>query len=192
MGKLVISENITLDGVIADPTGEDGARFGGWFNQIGDRDRDAWAKVELSEAMGAEALLMGRRSDEYFAPRWASRTGEWADRLNSLPKYVVSATIDEAKWTNSTVLKGDVVTEVSKLKQEISGEIVVNASGQLVPTLLEHDLADELRLIIYPFVVGAGPRPFGEISDTKAMRLVRAQTVGDTLVYLTYQRAAGA
>ena len=192
MGKLVISENITLDGVIADPTGEAGTRFGGWFNQIGDRDRDAWAKVELSEAMGAEALLMGRRSDEYFAPRWASRTGEWADRLNSLPKYVVSATIDEAKWTNSTVLKGDVVTEVSKLKQEISGEIVVNASGQLVPTLLEHDLADELRLIIYPFVVGAGPRPFGEISDTKAMRLVRAQTIGDTLVYLTYQRAAGA
>jgi dihydrofolate reductase len=192
MGKLVISENITLDGVIADPTGEAGTRFGGWFNQIGDRDRDAWAKVELSEAMGAEALLMGRRSDEYFAPRWASRTGEWADRLNSLPKYVVSATIDEAKWTNSTVLKGDVVTEVSKLKQEISGEIVVNASGQLVPTLLEHDLADELRLIIYPFVVGAGPRPFGEISDTKAMRLVRAQTIGDTLVYLTYQRAADA
>ena len=192
MGKLVISENITLDGVIADPTGEAGTRFGGWFNQIGDRDRDAWAKVELSEAMGAEALLMGRRSDEYFAPRWASRTGEWADRLNSLPKYVVSATIDEAKWTNSTVLKGDVVTEVSKLKQEISGEIVVNASGQLVPTLLEHDLADELRLIIYPFVVGAGPRPFGEISDTKAMRLVRAQTVGDTLVYLTYQRVADA
>jgi len=192
MGKLVISENITLDGVIADPTGEAGTRFGGWFNQIGDRDRDAWAKVELSEAMGAEALLMGRRSDEYFAPRWASRTGEWADRLNSLPKYVVSATIDEAKWTNSTVLKGDVVTEVSKLKQEISGEIVVNASGQLVPTLLEHDLADELRLIIYPFVVGAGPRPFGEISDTKAMRLVRAQTIGDTLVYLTYQRAAAA
>ena len=192
MGKLVISENITLDGVIADPTGEAGTRFGGWFNQIGDRDRDAWAKVELSEAMGAEALLMGRRSDEYFAPRWASRTGEWADRLNSLPKYVVSATIDEAKWTNSTVLKGDVVTEVSKLQQEISGENVVNASGQLVPTLLEHDLADELRLIIYPFVVGAGPRPFGEISDTKAMRLVRAQTVGDTLVYLTYQRAAGA
>ena len=192
MGKLVISENITLDGVIADPTGEAGTRFGGWFNQIGDRDRDAWAKVELSEAMGAEALLMGRRSDEYFAPRWASRTGEWADRLNSLPKYVVSATIDEAKWTNSTVLKGDVVTEVSKLKQEISGEIVVNASGQLVPTLLEHDLADELRLIIYPFVAGAGPRPFGEISDTKAMRLVRAQTIGDTLVYLTYQRAADA
>ena len=192
MGKLVISENITLDGVIADPTGEAGTRFGGWFNQIGDRDRDAWAKVELSEAMGAEALLMGRRSDEYFAPRFASRSGEWADRLNSLPKYVVSATIDEAKWTNSTVLKGDVVTEVSKLKQEISGEIVVNASGQLVPTLLEHDLADELRLIIYPFVVGAGPRPFGEISDTKAMRLVRAQTIGDTLVYLTYQRAADA
>ena len=189
MGKLVISENITLDGVIADPTGEAGTRFGGWFNQIGDRDRDAWAKVELSEAMGAEALLMGRRSDEYFAPRWASRTGEWADRLNSLPKYVVSATIDEAKWTNSTVLKGDVVTEVSKLKQEISGEIVVNASGQLVPTLLEHDLADELRLFIYPVVLGAGERLFGEAGDRKPMRLVHAQTIGDSLALLTYERA---
>ena len=187
MGKLVISENITLDGVIADPTGEAGTRFGGWFNQIGDRDRDAWAKVELSEAMGAEALLMGRRSDEYFAPRWASRTGEWADRLNSLPKYVVSATIDEAKWTNSTVLKGDVVTEVSKLKQEISGEIVVNASGQLVPTLLEHDLADELRLIIYPFVLGAGERLFGETSDKVPLRLVATRTVGDGLAFLTYE-----
>jgi dihydrofolate reductase len=192
MGKLVISENITLDGVIADPTGEDGTTFGGWFNQIGESDREAWAKVELNEALGAEALLMGRRSDEYFAPRWASRTGEWADRLNSLPKYVVSATIDQAQWTNSTVLKGDVVTEVSKLKQEISGEIVVAASGQLVPTLMEHDLADELRLIIYPFVVGAGPRPFGEVSHRKAMRLVHVQTVGDTLVHLTYQRAADA
>ena len=188
MGTLVISENITLDGVIADPTGEAGTKFGGWFNQIGDKDREAWAKVELNEALGAEALLMGRRSDEYFGPRFASRTGEWADRLNSMPKYVVSATIDEAKWTNSTVLKGDVVTEVSKLKQQISGEIVVNGSGQLVPTLLEHDLVDELRLIVYPFIVGAGPRAFGEISDMKTMHLVRAQTVGDTLVYLTYQR----
>jgi len=187
MGKLVISENITLDGVIADPTGEAGTRFGGWFNQIGDRDRDAWAKVELSEAMGAEALLMGRRSDEYFAPRWASRTGEWADRLNSLPKYVVSATIDEAKWTNSTVLKGDVVTEVSKLKQEISGEIVVNASGQLVPTLLEHDLADELRLKIFPVVLGAGERLFGETSDKKPMRLLGTQTVEGGVAFLTYE-----
>ena len=187
MGKLVISENITLDGVIADPTGEDGTTFGGWFNQIGESDREAWAKVELNEALGAEALLMGRRSDEYFAPRWASRTGEWADRLNSLPKYVVSATIDQAQWTNSTVLKGDVVTEVSKLKQELDGEIIVPASYQLARALLEHDLVDELRLVVFPVVLGAGERLFGEASDKKPMHLVDARTIGDGLAYLTYE-----
>ena len=125
-------------------------------------------------------------SDEWFATRWLSRSGEWADRLNSLPKYVVSSTLDEARWTNSTVLKGDVVTEVSKLKQEIDGEIVVFASTQLVHTLIEHDLVDELRLMVYPVVLGTGERLFGETSDKKPMRLVHAQTVGDSLAFLTY------
>jgi dihydrofolate reductase len=189
MGKIVVSENVTLDGVVQDPTGEEGFRRGGWFTQIGDRDREGWAKITFAEALGAEALLMGRRSDEWFAARWISRSGEWADRLNSMPKYVVSATLEEAKWTNSTVLRGDVVKEVSKLRQELAGEIVVNGSIQLVHTLMEHDLVDELRLIIYPVVAGAGDRLFGETGDKRPMRLVRAQTVGDNLTFLTYQRA---
>jgi dihydrofolate reductase len=187
MGKIVISENVSLDGVIQDPTGEEGFRYGGWFGQIGDKDREAWAKVELDEALGTEALLLGGRSYEWFATRWASRSGEWADRLNGLPKYVVSSTLEDPDWNNSTVLKGDVVNEVSKLKQEISGDIVVYASGQLVQTLIEHDLVDELRLMIYPFVLGAGERLFRETSDRKPMRLVDTRTVGDGLAFLTYQ-----
>jgi dihydrofolate reductase len=187
MGKIVISENVSLDGVVQDPTGEEGFRHGGWFGQIGDKDREAWAKVELDEALRTEALLLGRRSDEWFAARWLSRSGEWADRLNSLPKYVVSSTLEDPKWTNSTVLKGDVVSDVSKLKQELNGEIVVYASAQLVHTLIEHDLVDELRLMIYPVVLGAGERLFGETSDKKTMRLVQAQTVGDSLALLTYE-----
>src|ERR1017187_5771221 len=158
MGKIVISENVSLDGVIQDPTGEEGFRLGGWFGQIGDKDREAWAQVELDEALGAEALLLGRRSYEFFAAQWPSRSGEWADRLNGLPKYVVSSTLEDLDWNNSTVLDGDVANEVSKLKQEISGDIVVYASFQLVHTLMEHDLVDELRLMIYPFVLGAGER----------------------------------
>ena len=186
MGKIIISENVSLDGVVQDPTGEEGFRLGGWFGHVGDRDREAWVKVELDEALGAAALLLGRRSDEWFATRWLSRSGEWADRLNSLPKYVVSSTLDEARWTNSTVLKGDVVSEVSKLKQEVTGDIVVYASNQLVYTLMEHDLVDEMRLMIYPVVLGTGERLFGETSDKKPMRLVHAQTVGDSLALLTY------
>jgi len=139
------------------------------------------------EALGAEALLLGRRSDEYFATRWLSRTGEWADRLNSMPKYVVSATLDEPKWSNATVLRGDVVNEVSKLKQELAGDIVVYASTQLVHTLMEHDLIDELRLIIYPVMLGAGERLFGETRDKIPLRLVNTQTVGDGLALLTHE-----
>lgn len=187
MGKIVISENVSLDGVIQDPTGEEGFRFGGWFGQIGDKDREAWAQVELDEAVGTEALLLGRRSYEWFAARWPFRSGEWADRLNRLPKYVVSSTLEAPRWNNSTVLKGDVVNEISKLKQGISGDIVVYASGQLVHTLIEHDLVDELRLMIYPFVLRAGERLFGETSGKKPMHLVDTRIVGDGLAFLTYQ-----
>src|SRR5580704_2620622 len=131
MGKIVISTNVSFDGVVQDPTGEEGFKLGGWFGQFGGKDLEEWAKVELDEALRAEALLLGRRSDEWFAARWASRNGEWADRLNSLPKYVVSSTADEGKWANSTVLKGDVVTEISKLRQELDGDIVVYGSTRL-------------------------------------------------------------
>ena len=192
MGKIIISENISLDGVVQDPTGEEGFRLGGWFGQFGGKDIEEWAKVALDEALRAEALLLGRRSDEWFAARWASRDGEWADRLNSLPKYVVSSTHDEGKWANSTVLKGDVVTEVSKLRQELDGDIVVYGSTRLVHTLMEHDLVDELRLTVYPVVLGSGERLFGETSDKIPMRLISTQTVGDGLALLSYERVPDA
>ena len=192
MGKIVISENASLDGVVQDPTGEEGFRHGGWFNQIGGKDREGWAKVGFDEALGAEAFLLGRRTDEWLAARWLSRSGEWADRLNSLPKYVVSSTLEEPKWTNSTVLKGDVVKEVSKLKQELEGDIVVAGSIRLAHALIEHDLVDELRLMIFPVVLGAGERLFDETKDKKPMRLVHAQAVGDNLALLTYELVRGA
>jgi dihydrofolate reductase len=186
MGKIVISTNVSFDGVVQDPDGAEGFRLGGWFGQFGGEDLEEWAKVEFEEALGTEALLLGRRSDEWFAARWLSKTGEWADRLNSLPKYVVSSTLQEPKWSNSTVLRGDVVSEVSKLRQDLAGDIVVYASYQLGRTLIEHDLVDELRLFIYPVVLGAGERLFGQTSDKKPMRLVDAKTIGDGLVFLTY------
>jgi dihydrofolate reductase len=192
MGKIVISENVSLDGVVQDPTGDEGFRHGGWFGQIGDKDREAWAKVEFDEALRAKALLLGRRSDAWFASRWSSRSGEWADRLNNLPKYVVSSTLVDAAWNNSTVLKDDVVNKVSKLKQELDGEIVVYASLQLVHTLMEHDLVDELRLMVYPVVLGDGQRLFGETSDKKPMHLVDSRIVGDGLAYLIYERVRDA
>ena len=188
MGKIVVSENVSLDGVIQDPRGDEGLGRGDWFAWVGDKDRQEWAEALLAETLGAEALLLGRRSYEYFAARYPSRNGELADRLNSLPKYVVSATLEDPDaWNNSTVLKGDVVNEVSMLKQKVNGEIVVYASGRLVHTLIEHDLVDELRLMAYPFVVGAGERLFGETSGMKPMRLIATRTVGDGLAFLTYQ-----
>jgi dihydrofolate reductase len=187
MGKIVISTNVSFDGIVQDPDGAEGFRLGGWFGQFGGKDLEEWAKVEFEEALGTEALLLGRRSDEWFAERWLSKSGAWADRLNGLPKYVVSSTLQEPKWSNVTVLTGDVVSEVSKLKQELEGDIVVYASYQLGRTLIEHDLVDELRLFVYPVVLGAGQRLFGETSDKKPLRLVDTKTVGDGLVFLTYE-----
>ena len=187
MGKIVISTNVSFDGVVQDPDGLEGFRLGGWFGQFGGKDLEEWAKVEYEEALGTEALLLGRRSEEWFAARWLSKRDAWADRLNGLPKYVVSSTLQEPKWSNVTVLRGDVVSEVSKLKQELDGDIVVYASYQLGRTLIEHDLVDELRLFVYPVVLGAGERLFGETSDQKPLRLVDTKTIGDGLAFLTYQ-----
>jgi dihydrofolate reductase len=187
MGKIVISTNVSFDGVVQDPDGKEGFRLGGWFGEFGGKDLEEWAKVSLEEAVRAEALLLGRRSDEWFATRWLSRSGAWADRLNSMPKYVVSSTLQESRWSNATVLKGEVVDEVSKLKQELDGDIVVYASYQLERTLIEHDLVDELRLVVFPVVLGAGERLFGETSDKKPMRLVDTTTIGDGLAFLTYE-----
>ena len=188
MGKLIVTENITLDGVIQDPTGEEGLGRGAW-SRLGDTDQPAWAEFFTNEALDVEAMLLGRRTYEYFAGRFPSRTGVWAERLNSMPKYVVSATLESPEWNNTAVLNGDLVEDVSKLKETLSGDIVVYASGRLVPALLEHDLVDELRLMVFPCVLGAGERVFGTTSEQKPLRLVDSRTVGDSLVLLTYQRA---
>ena len=185
MGKIVVSENVSLDGIIQDPAGDEGFRLGGWVGLI--KDSPQLNKLALDEALRAEALLLGRRSYEWLAGRWPSRSGELADRLNSLPKYVVSSTLRDPDWNNSTVLTGDAVDEVSKLKQELNGEIVVPASFQLLRTLVEHDLVDELRLKIFPVVLGAGERLFGETSDKKPMRLIDTQAVADGIAFLTYK-----
>ena len=192
MGKIIISENVSLDGVVQDPTGEEGFSRSGWFLGVRDKDNQAWAEVETEEALRAGALLLGRGSYEYFGARWASRTGVWADRLNGMPKYVVSSALEDPGWTNSTVIRGNVVNEVAQLKQKLDGEIVVYASRQLVHTLIENDLVDELRLMIHPFVLGAGERLIGETSGKVPLRLVANQTIGNGLAYLTYQVARAA
>src|SRR3954462_11822075 len=189
MGKIVMSgpQNVSLDGVVQDPDGKEGFGLGGWFVQFGGKDLEAWNKVALDEALRAEAWLLGRRSYEFFGMRWGPRSGDLADRLNSLPKYVVSSTLEDPDWNNSTVLKGDVVNQVSKLKQELDGDIVVPASRQLVRMLMEHDLVDELRLMVPPVALGAGERLFDETSDKQSMRLVDTRTVGDGLAFLAYE-----
>jgi dihydrofolate reductase len=189
MGKIVMSgpQNVSLDGVVQDPDGEEGFRLGGWFVQFGGKDLEQWNKLALDEALRAEAWLLGRRSYEFFGQRWRPRNGELADRLNSMPKYVVSSTLEAPEWNNTTVLKGDVVSEVSKLKQEIDGEVHVPASNQLARTLFEHDLVDELRLVVFPVVLGDGERLFGETRSEKPMRLVDNKTIGDGLAFLTYE-----
>lgn len=193
MGKIVISTNATLDGVIQDPDGGEGFPLGGWFSPAGSSDRDAWGEIEAAEAMRTEALLLGRRSYEWFAARWASRGGDWADRLNGLPKYLVSSTVAAAAatWGPTTILRGDVFDEVSKVKRERDGDIVIYASYQLGQELFERDLVDELRLFIYPVVAGAGRRLFGATSGKKPLRLVDTATVGDGLAMLTYEVARG-
>jgi len=187
MGKIVVSENVSIDGVFQDPTGEEGIGRGHWFTRIGDRDREEWAKALFDEVLGAEALLLGRRSYEYFATRYPSRGGELAARFNSLPKYVVSGTLQDPDWNNSTVLKGAVVDVVSALKHRVNGDIVVYASSRLVHTLIEHDLIDELRLTVFPFVLGAGNCLFDQTSNNTPLRLVDIRTVGDNLAFLTYR-----
>jgi dihydrofolate reductase len=186
MGKIVISENMSLDGVVQDPAGDEGFGRGGWVGRI--TDRPEVGKLAVDEALGAGAFLLGRRSYEWFAAKWPSRSGALAERLNSMPKYVVSSTLEDPDWNNSIVVQGDVVNEVAKLKQEIDGDIVVPGSFQLLRTLMEHDLVDELRLKIFPVVLGAGERLFGDTRDKKPMRLVASRTIDDGVAYLAYER----
>ena len=190
MGRLVISENMSVDGVVEDPSGDEGFERGGWVGRIGSSGRGQAAEILLDEARDAEALLLGRRTYEFLAARWPSRTGELADRLNSLPKLVVSSTLKDPLWKNSTVLGGDVTYEVSELKKQLDGDIVVYGSFQLVNTLLNHDLVNEFRLMIYPVVLGTGKRLFDETPGKKPMRLLHVHAVGEEIARVAYEIVA--
>ena len=188
MGRIVVTEFVSLDGVMEDPGGAEGYKYGGWTFEL-NRGEDG-DKFKLDEALSAEALLLGRVTYEGFAAAWPSREGEFADKFNGMPKYVVSSTLKDPEWNNSTVLAGDVSKAVAALKQEQDGDIVVHGSARLVQALLEHDLADELRLMVFPVVLGSGKRLFGETSDKKPLRLVDSKIVGDGVAILVYQPAA--
>ncbi|BCJ33310.1 pyrimidine reductase [Actinocatenispora thailandica] len=187
MARIVISENVSVDGVVEVGDGFD---RGDWYGRIGATDREAWAKLEYDEALGADALLLGRRTYEWFGARgWPSRSGAWADRLRELPKYVVAGETDLGRWANSTVLTGPVTEAVTALKREVRGEIVVYGSGRLARALLAAELVDELRLVTYPFVVGAGERLFGATDAVRSLGLADTRTVGENLALLTYRPA---
>jgi dihydrofolate reductase len=189
VGRIVVTEFMSLDGVVEAPGGGEGFRHGGWSLEINRGEEGE--KFKLDETLSSEALLLGRVTYEGFAKAWPSRTDDvgFADKFNSMPKYVVSSTLEKPEWNNSTVLKGDVVEEVSRLKQEQDGDIVVHGSPQLVQTLLDRDLVDELRLMVFPVVLGSGKRLFAETSDKKPLRLTDSKVVGDGVAILTYQPA---
>jgi dihydrofolate reductase len=192
VGRIVVTEFMSLDGVVEAPGGGEGFKHGGWSLEINRGEEGD--KFKLDETLSSEALLLGRVTYEGFAASWPSRTDDagFADKFNSMPKYVVSSTLEDPEWNNSTVLKGDVVEEVSRLKQEQDGDIVVHGSPQLVQILLDHDLVDELRLMVFPVVLGSGKRLFGETSDKKPLRLTDTKVVGDGVAILTYEPAAAA
>jgi dihydrofolate reductase len=189
VGKIVVTEFVSLDGVMEDPGGAEGYRHGGWTFEF-DRGPEG-DKFKLDEALGAEALLLGRMTYEGFAAAWPSRDGEFADKFNTMPKYVVSSTLEKADWTNSTVLEGDLAAGVAALRQKHDGDVVVNGSAGLVQALLEHDLVDELRLMVFPVVLGSGRRLFGETSDKKRFRLTSSKTVGDGVAIQVYEPVRG-
>jgi dihydrofolate reductase len=186
MGRIVVTEFVSLDGVMEAPGGED-FKYKGWSFKF-DRGEEG-NKFKLDETFQSEALLLGRVTYEGFAAAWPSRDGEFADKFNTMPKYVVSSTLENPEWNNTSVLKGDVVAEASKLKQELDGDIYVHGSCQLVQTLIENDLVDELHLMVFPVILGTGKRVFGETSDMKRLRLADSKMVGEGVAILTYQTA---
>jgi dihydrofolate reductase len=188
MGRIVVTEFISLDGVIEDPGGSEDYKHGGWSFEI-ERGEEG-DKFKLDETAASEALLLGRKTYEGFAEAWPSREGEFADKFNNMPKYVVSSTLNDPEWTNTTVIGGDLPAEVSRLKTELDGDIVVHGSAQLVQALVDEGLVDELRLMVFPVVLGAGKRLFGETSDKRPLRLADSKIVGDGVAILTYAPAA--
>lgn len=192
MGRIVISENATLDGVISDPTGEAGSASGGWFTRMSEQDVAVWGRHEHAEAENAAALLLGAGTYRYFAERWATREGAWADRLRTIQKYVVSSTLADPAWGTTTVLSGDVPDEVRSLKEQVAGEIVVYGSGQLVHTLWEQGLVDELRMIVYPFLAGEGQRILPPRGVAAPLELVDTGRIGSSLTTVVYRPSAAA
>ena len=186
MGRIIVSDNLSIDGVFQDPAGDEGWERGGWVGAI--KDRPELGQLALDDAQGSDALLLGRRTYEWFAGRWPARTGPLADRLNRMPKYVVSSTLADPAWNNTEVLRGEPLGAVSDLKRRMSGDILLTASARLVQTLLEHDLVDELRLKVFPVVLGDGRRLLGETTALKAMRLVDVRSVDGDTASLTYAR----
>jgi dihydrofolate reductase len=187
VGRIVVTEFVSLDGVMEAPGGGEPFKHGGWTFEI-ERGEEG-DKFKLDETLDAEALLLGRVTYEGFAKAWPSMEGEFADKFNTMPKFVVSSTLEDPEWTNSTVLKGDVVEEVTKLRQEREGDIVVHGSARLVQTLVENDLVDELRLMVFPVVLGSGKRLFAETRDKKPLRLVDSKMVGEGVAILIYEPA---
>jgi dihydrofolate reductase len=186
MGRIVVTEFISLDGVIEDPGGSENFRHGGWTFEISRGDEGD--QFKLDGTLASEALLLGRRTYEGFAAAWPSREGVFAEKFNAMPKHVVSSTLEAPEWQNSTVVRGDVGDEVAKLRDRYDGDLVVHGSAQLVQTLVELDLVDELRLMVFPVVLGNGKRLFGETSDKKPLRLVDSKIVGDGVAILIYAR----
>jgi dihydrofolate reductase len=189
MGRIVVTEFVSLDGVMEDPGGSEDFKYGGWTFEIPRGDEGD--KFKLDETLASEALLLGRVTYEGFATSWPQREGEFADKFNNMPKYVVSSTLDNPVWNNSTVLRGNVAEEVARLRGEVDGDIVVHGSAQLVQALLDDDLVDELRLMVFPVVLGAGKRLFGETGDKKSLDLVDSRVVGEGVAILTYRPARG-
>jgi dihydrofolate reductase len=188
MAQIIVTEFVSLDGVMEDPGGAEDFEYGGWTFEI-DRGEEGNA-FKLDETMESDALLLGRVTYEGFAAAWPSREGEFADKFNSMPKYVVSTTLRSPEWQNTTVIDGDVADGVSRLRREQDGNVVVHGSARLVQTLLEHDLVDELRLMVFPVVLGKGKRLFGDTSAKKPLQLAESRTVGDGVAILVYRRAS--
>jgi dihydrofolate reductase len=189
MGRIVVTEFVSLDGVMEDPGGAEGFKHGGWTFEI--NRGEAGDRFKLDEVLEAEAQLLGRVTYEGFAAAWPQMTDEvgFAAKMNEMPKYVVSSTLREADWNNSTILSGDLAAEITKLKQDVDGVILVPGSAQLAQGLLEHDLLDELRLMVFPVLLGSGRRLFGANGAKKPLQLVGSKTVGDGIAVLTYEPA---
>jgi dihydrofolate reductase len=190
MARIVVSENVSLDGVVQDPTGEEGLGVGGWFNAMPEQDREEWGAFEYQESLANAAWLVGRGTYSWFEKRWGDRPGPWADRLREVPKYVVSSTLDAPTgWGPTTVLRGDVAGEVRALRARLDGDVAVYGSAPLAQALFAADLVDELRLTVHPFVLGAGVRMYGVTDAARPLERVAVRTFGSTLVHLTYRRS---